>query len=154
MNWLDVVIILALVAAILLGLRTGIIKAILSLGGLIIGVILARRYYETLSHSLTFITNENAAKIAAFAIILIGVLLIASLLTLLLKWIASVTMLGWINRAGGAIFGLALGTIFCSALLAIWAKYVGVEGAIDNSVLATLLLNHFPMVLALLPEEL
>ena len=153
MNWLDIVIIVNIAIPTLIGLRIGIIKTVLSLAGVIVGVILAGRYYVVLSEQLTFIPQENLAKIAAFAIILIGVMIITGVLASVLKWIASVVLLGWVNRLGGAIFGFVLGAIFCSALLAIWAKFLGIEGPIASSGLATLLLDQFPIVLALLPEE-
>ena len=152
MNWLDIVIIVAVAIATFLGLRMGIIKAALFLAGLIVGVILAGRYYIPFSEQLSFISPAGVAEIVAFAIILIGVMVIAVVLALLLKWIAKVVMLGWVNHVGGAIFGLVLGAIFCSALLAIWVKYLG-EGAITESTLARILLDRFPMVLALLPDE-
>lgn len=44
MSWLDIVIIVVVIIATLWGLRIGIIKAVLSLAGLIVGVILAGRY--------------------------------------------------------------------------------------------------------------
>ena len=153
MNWLDIVIIVVVVIATFWGLRIGIIKAVLSLAGLIIGVILAGHYYVPLSEQLAFIPQASIAKIVAFGIILIGVMVIASVLAWLLKWAASVVMLGWVNRTGGAILGLVLGTIFCSALLATWVKLFGVAGAISESSLTALLLGHFPMVLALLPDK-
>ena len=153
MNWLDIVILVAIAIAIFLGLRIGIIKAALSLAGLIIGVILAGRCYIPFSQQLTFIPQDSVAKIVAFAIILIGVMIIAAVLAWLLKWAASVMMLGWINRLGGAVFGLVLGAIFCSALLAMWVKFVGIDGAIAQSTVAPILLDRFPMVLALLPGE-
>ncbi|MFQ6121732.1 MAG: CvpA family protein [Dehalococcoidales bacterium] len=153
MNWLDIVIIVLIAIPILIGLRIGIIKAVLSLAGVIVGVILAGRYYLALAEQLTFIPQANLAKIVAFATILIGVMIIASILASVLKSIASAVMLGWVNRLGGAIFGFALGAIFCSALLAIWVKFLGIAGSIAESSLATLLLDQFPMVLALLPEE-
>ena len=153
MSWLDIVIIVVVVLATFWGLRTGIIKAVLSLAGLIVGVILAGRYYVLLAEQLTFIPQASIARIVAFAIILVGVMVIAGVLANLLKWAASIVMLGWVNRLGGAVFGLALGAIFCSALLAIWVKFLGVEGAIAESGLAPILLNRFPMVLALLPDE-
>jgi len=153
MNWLDIVIIVLLAITTLIGLRIGIIKAVLSLAGVIIGVILAGRFYVALSEQLTFIPQENLAKIAAFAIILVIVMLVAGILASVLKWLASIVMLGWVNRLGGAVFGLVLGAIFCSTLLAIWAKFLGAEGPIAESGLATLLLDRFPIVLALLPEE-
>ena len=153
MNWLDIIIIVLIAIPTLIGLRIGIIKAALSLAGVIVGVILAGRFYLALARGLTFIPQETLAKIVAFAIILVGVMIVAGVLASVLKWIASVVMLGWVNRLGGAILGFVLGAIFCSALLAIWTKFLGVEGPIGESGLATLLLDRFPMVLALLPEE-
>ncbi len=153
MNWLDIVITVVLSISIIFGMRTGIIKAVLSLVGLIIGVILAGRYYGPLAEQLVFIPQANVAEIVAFAIILIGVMVIAGVLASLLKWAASVMMLGWINRLGGALFGLALGATFCGALLAIWVKFLGIDGAIVESILSRVLLDQFPAVLALLPGE-
>ncbi|MBA7520358.1 hypothetical protein ES705_12454 [subsurface metagenome] len=153
MNWLDVVIIVVVVIATFWGLRIGIIKAVLSLAGLIVGVILAGHFYVPLSQQLTFIPQVGIAKIVAFAIILVGIMVIAGVLANLLKWAASIMMLGWVNRLGGAVFGLVLGAIFCSALLAIWVKFLGVAGVISESILTAVLLHYFPMVLALLPGE-
>jgi membrane protein required for colicin V production len=153
MNWLDIVIIVAIVVPTLIGLRIGMIKAALSLAGSIVGVIVAGRYYLTLSEQLSFISQESVAKITAFIIILVGILIIAGVLARLLKWTASVMMLGWVNHLGGAAFGLLLGAIFCGALLAIWVKFLGVTGAITESNLAFILVDFFPVVLALLPDE-
>ena len=153
MNWLDIAIIVAIAGSALLGLRMGIIKAALSLAGVIVGVILAGRYYVFLAEQLTFIPNDALAKIVAFAIILIGVMVIATVLAMLLKWAASLTMLGWVNRIGGAVFGLLLGTIFCGALLATWIKFFETAAAIEESNLAPVLVDFLPIVLALLPDE-
>lgn len=153
MSWLDIVILVIIAIPTLIGLRTGIIKAILSLVGLVVGVILAGRFYAALAERLTFIPQETLAKVVAFVIIMGLAMIIAGVLASVLKWIASVVMLGWINRLGGAVFGLLLGAIFSSVLLAIWVKFLGIEGPIAESGLATLLLDRFPMVLALLPEE-
>ncbi len=153
MSWLDIVIIVALAITTFFGLRTGIIKAALSLAGLILGVLLAGRYYVPLSEQLPFISQGGVAKIIAFAIILVGLVVIAGVLARLLKWTASVLMLGWVNRIGGAIFGLVLGAIFCGALLAIWVKFFGATGALSESSLTAMLLDQFPLVLALLPDE-
>ena len=153
MNWLDIAIVVVIAIATITGLRTGLIKAVLSLAGLIVGVILAGLYYIPLSYHLTFVTDENIARIAAFAIILIGVMIIAGVLAALLKWAASIVMMGWLNRVGGAVFGLALGAILCSALLAALAKLPSIENTITESTMATLLLDYFPLVLRLLPDE-
>ena len=154
MSWLDIVIIVALAISTFLGLKVGIIKAVLSLAGLIVGVILAGQYYIALADVLPFFSEtSNAAKIVAFAIILIVVMVIAIVLARLLKWAASVIMLNWVNQLGGAVFGLALGAIFCGALLAIWVKWLGAGDVITESMIAPVLLDKFPLILALLPDE-
>jgi len=153
MNWLDIIIIVVIAISTLLGLRAGLIKAVLSLAGLIVGVILAGRYYVTLSEQLTFISQEGTAKVVAFAIILIAVSIIFMVIARFLKWAVSAIMLGWVNRLGGAVFGFVLGAIFCGALLAICIKFLDVAGVIAQSGLAAILLDNLPMVLALLPEE-
>ena len=153
MNWLDIVIIVLIAVPTLIGLKAGVIKAVLSLVGVIIGVILAGQFHGLLAEQLTFISQESIANIVAFAIILIGVMIIASIIAAVLKWIVSAVMLGWVNRLGGAVFGFLLGAIFCSAILAIWAKFLDASEPIANSALAVLLLERFPMVLALLPGE-
>ena len=115
MNWLDIVLIVVLVVSNLIGLKTGLIKAVLSLAGVIVGVILAGHYYLPLSERLTFISNTAVTKVVAFAIILIGIMVIATVLARFLKWAVSLVMLGWVNRLGGAAFGLILAVILCGA---------------------------------------
>jgi len=153
MNWLDIFLLVVLAVATLIGLKTGIIKAVLSLAGIIIGVILAGNYYLPLSERLTFIPYTGAAKIVAFAIILIVIMVIASLVARFLKWATSVVMLGWVNRLGGAVFGFIMASLFLGAALAAWLKFIGNAATITGSVLASVLLDRLPLILALLPEE-
>jgi membrane protein required for colicin V production len=153
MNWLDIAIIIVVAVATFGGLLVGLIAAALSLAGIIVGVILAGRYYLAFSQHLGFIPEESVAQIVAFAIILVGVLLIALALAMVLRWAFSLIKLGWIDRIGGAVFGLAGGTLFCGAVLAIWVKFVGAGATITGSALASLLLDNFPVVLGLLPSE-
>ncbi len=154
MNWLDIVLLVLLAMAAFLGLRIGIIKAALSLAGLIVGIILAGRYYGSLAQHLGFIPGDGVAEVVAFIVILLGVVIIALVLALLLKWATSAIMLGWVDRLGGAIFGLLWGAILYGALLVMWLKYVSVSEAIVESTVASILVKSFPLVLALLPQEL
>jgi len=153
MGWLDIGVIVIIAIAAISGLKTGIIKAVLSLAGVLVGVILAGRFSTALAGQLTFLPSEGMAEIVAFAIILVGVMIVAVVLASVLKWIASAMLLGWVNRLGGAIFGFAMGAVFCGALLAIWVKWLGVSDAITESMVASLLLDKFPLVMALLPAE-
>ncbi len=153
MSWLDIAVIVIIGIATLIGLKIGIIKAVLTLAGVIVGVLLAGRFYVALADRLTFIPQETLARVVAFAIILMVVVLIASIIAGVLKWLASIILLGWVNRLGGALLGLITGSILCGALLAMWTKFLGISDPIAESALATFLLDRFPMVLALLPGE-
>ena len=82
MNWLDIVIIIALLVSAVGGFMSGLIRSLFSLAGLIIGIILAGHYYTALAGYLTFISDQNAARIAAFVIILLAVGIVATILEL------------------------------------------------------------------------
>ena len=153
MNWLDIVLLVLAVLAIITGLRIGLIRAVLSLGGLIVGVTLAGRFYAPLSGLLSFIPQPKIAGIAAFAIILSVVMIATSILAKVLEWTASAIKLGWVNRLGGAVLGLVLAALVYGSLLAIWVKFFGAAQVISQSKLAVMLLDRFPAVLVLLPPE-
>jgi membrane protein required for colicin V production len=153
MNWLDIIILIILIIPTFIGLKIGIIRAFLSLAGIVVGVILAGRFSESLAGVLPFISDPGWAKVAAFAIILIVVMVIAAVLAVVIKWFAKAFLLGWVNRLGGAVLGFVVGAIFCGALLTMWVKFLGIGGTVSDSALANILLDGFPLVLALLPAD-
>ena len=153
MNWLDIVIIVLVVIPVFLGLKSGIIKVLLSLAGVIIGVVLAGRFSDSLGGALSFISNPGVAKVVAFAVILIVVLIIATIAARLVHWALSKVLLGWIDHLGGAVIGAFMGFIFCGAVLTMWIKFLGFSDAFDQSLLAGVLLNGFPIVMGFLPAE-
>jgi len=152
MNWLDIVLLIILFASAIGGLANGLIKTVLSLVGLIVGVVLAGHYYNAVAGWITFVP-DNIANIIAFALILILVLLIAAILGTILTRAVSAILLGWLNRLTGLVAGIILGAIWCGALLAIWVKYMGAGDVISGSVIAPIIMDKFPLVLALLPGD-
>jgi membrane protein required for colicin V production len=153
MNWLDILLIVILVISAFVGLKNGLIKSVLSLVALVLGIFLAGRFYVPLSKALTFIPQEKAAQIAAFIIIFLVVMIGGAVLGALLTRLFSAILLGWLNSLGGAVFGLLLASLFCGTVLAVWVKFFGEGGTITSSSIASLLVNSFPLVLALLPGE-
>lgn len=147
MNWLDIVLLVVLAMAAVGGLSIGIIRAALYLAGLVLGVVLAGHYYLPFSQLLDSFLQPEVAKVLAFAIILIAVMVAAAFLAIFLRRGVSAIKLGWADRLGGAVFGLALGAMFCGGLLALWVKFAGSAGAITESTLAPVLvglLNYLP----------
>ena len=153
MNWLDIVIIVVAVLLGIVGLRQGIIKTAFGIAGLIVGIVLAGRYYDGLA-ALLSPAGATWANIAAYAIILIATLIVAGVIGRLVAKLVHLVLLGWLDRLVGCVLGVFIGGLLCAAVLAIVAKYYpGTEAVINQSGVAKFLMEGFPLLLALLPGE-
>lgn len=152
MNWLDILIIVSLAAAVIGGLATGFIRSLFTLIGLIAGIVLAGRMYGGLATRLSFIHHEGAANIVAFVLIFIAILLLAAIAAQILRTVIARAMLGWLDRLAGGLIGLLIGALAWGLLLALWAKFLG-GAALEKSLFAPFLAAKLPLVLSLLPSE-
>lgn len=153
MNWLDIVIIAVAIIFGFVGLWRGAIRTAFGIAGLIGGIALAGHYYGSLADVL-FPDGAAWAKIAAYAIILVATLIVAGVVGWLVAKLVHITMLGWLDRLIGFILGAGIGSILCAAILTILSKYwASVGEVVSQSVMARLLMEQFPLLLALLPEE-
>jgi membrane protein required for colicin V production len=153
MNWLDIVIIVVAVLLGLVGLRQGIIKTVFGIAGLIGGIVLAGRYYDELA-ALLSPSGATWVNIAAYAIILIATLIVAGVVGHFVAKLVHFAALGWIDRLVGCVLGVFIGGLICAAILAIVLKYYpGAETVISQSGLARFLMEGFPLLLALLPQD-
>jgi membrane protein required for colicin V production len=152
MNWLDIVIAVLVLAVAVGGLAQGFIKTLFALAGVVVGVIVASNFYQELAGLLTFISDQRIANIVSFALILLAVLIIAAVIAQLLSSVLHAVNLGCIDRAMGAVLGFVIGVVLVSAILAGIVRFFG-EGIVTGSWLARLLLDRFPLVLALLPGD-
>jgi membrane protein required for colicin V production len=152
MNWLDIVLIAVLALATFIGVWRGVISMVLPILGIIIGVILAGQHCGTVGGWLP-IDNPEYAKWAAYAIIIAAVFVVAVILASILRRFIKMAFLGWADRLGGGILGLALGGLICAAILAACLKFGLGSGVVAGSGIAKLLLDWLPAVLVLLPEE-
>ena len=153
MNWLDIVIIVVAVLLGIVGLRQGIIKTVFGIAGLIGGIVLAGRYYDELAAVLSS-SGATWVNIAAYAIILIATLIVAGVIGRLVAKLVHLVLLGWLDRLVGCVLGVFIGSLLCAAILAIVVNYYpGTEAVISQSGLARFLMEGFPLLLALLPEE-
>lgn len=182
MNWVDIVIIIFLAVLAILGLKRGLMKSLFPLVGIILGIFLAGTFQGALAEKLSFIESESVARIAAFAIIVVVVFVAAIIASSVLSRIFSMILLGWVDRLGGALFGLAIAWFISSAVVVLLARYaalpvelpesaissvgesvvssLNLEGirqsiytAIKESTLVTWQIHSFPVILNLLPGE-
>jgi membrane protein required for colicin V production len=153
MNWLDIVLIVALALSLLSGLWTGLIRMLFSIIGVIVGLLLVGAYGDALADKCTFIGDPNGAHIFAFIVILLGTIIVASIIGSLIWMALKNTPFGIIDKIGGAILGLFWGAIFIGAILVMYLKYVGHPDIITSSPIAAFLVDKFGIVLGLLPSQ-
>ncbi len=152
MNWFDIVLIAVLILCTVVGIWRGFIDMVLPLIGIIIGIVLAGLYAPTVGGWLPIGDVEHAAW-AGYAIIMVGTLILSIILAVILTRFVHLTLLGWLDRLLGGIFGLALGAFLCAASLAACVKYGLGTDFIKGSGIAQLMLDWFPAILILLPGD-
>ena len=112
MNAVDMIIIGVVVVLGLIGLRSGLLKPVSGIGGLIIGIILAVQFSTEFATMLTqSIEGELPSTVAAFGGIVIATTLVARMASWMVKKILKTLMLGWVDRIAGALGGVALGVL-------------------------------------------
>ncbi|WP_419787638.1 CvpA family protein [Pseudodesulfovibrio sp.] len=118
MNTLDIIILCILVIFLIRGLFRGLIQEVLSLAAVVLAVYLASGYQHLLVPYIEpYITTEMIVNGLAYAVIFIGTLIIFWLLTKLIRSMLEISMLGWIDRTAGGIFGLLEGALIGLILL-------------------------------------
>jgi membrane protein required for colicin V production len=151
MSWVfDIIILVVIAIPTFIGLKVGVVKALLIVVGGIVGIVLAGRYSDQLG---AVFSDAAWAKVVAFAVILLATLIVASIIARLVKFALSAVLLGWVNRLGGAVLGFILGAFFCGAVLTMWVKYMEAGDIITGSALASFLVDGFPIALGLFPAQ-
>jgi membrane protein required for colicin V production len=96
----------------------GAVREILAIAGWIAALYVARTYASQLVPLLPpDIPTEPLKVLAAFVILMLGVLLVASLLSIALASIIRKIGLNWLNRSLGGLFGLARGLLIVCVLV-------------------------------------
>jgi len=96
----------------------GAVREILAIAGWVAALYVARTYASQLVPLLPpDIPTEPLKVLAAFVILMLGVLLVASLLSIALASIIRKIGLNWLNRSLGGLFGLARGLLIVCVLV-------------------------------------
>ncbi len=156
MNWLDLVIIAVVAFFALTAFSAGLIRELVTLVSAILGIVIAGLLHDELARDvLVFIDDDTAARAVGFLVLLGAVYLAGQLIAIMLKQVAALLLLGWADRAGGALFGVLKGLIVVEVLLILLVTYpqLGLEDAIAGSVLANVFLDVVPVLLFILPDQ-
>jgi len=124
MSTLDTLLIVIILLCGILGLYWGLIRQVLSVAGLIAGLVLASRYGERVADWLSsFITNATMVQVLGFLFVLIAVSSAVSLLATLLRRFVGLLFLGWLDHLLGGVLGLIQGMLICTVVLIVAAVF-------------------------------
>jgi uncharacterized membrane protein required for colicin V production len=123
---IDIILLIIILGFFIHGWHSGFIKTIGSLIGLLVGIVLASRYFELVAEWLVGFTNgrENLAKIIGFLIIFVAVnVVVAILVVFLTNLFKIIPLMGTLNRLSGAILSLILGVFLIGFLIIMIDKF-------------------------------
>jgi len=156
MHWLDIVIVVALLLPMYIGYKRGLIGTLLPLVAIVLGILVAGRFYDDLAGWFhpDLLGSEAQAEIVAFAIILVLFMVAMAIVSRLLQGFLALLLMGWADKIGGLAFGVVTGGVISAAVLTLIANsFPDVEATFQESTLAAFLLDQFPFILYLLPDE-
>lgn len=156
MNWLDPVIVLVVIGFVIAAYFAGLIREAVTLAAAVLGIAIAGALYDDLAADiLVFMDDEDAAQAISFMILVGAVYLFGQIVALMLSRAASLLMLGWADRIGGAFFGFLKGLIVVQVLLIIFAAYptLGLDDAVSGSELAPYFIDDLDFLLWVLPDN-
>lgn len=118
LNPMDWVLVLLLASSTVLAFMRGLIRSVLSLAGVVLGILLAAWYAPTMAMWLMRWVPQTAfAEILAFLAILVVSYMAAALLGRVLRSASKAVGLGLLDRMGGAAFGFARAVLLLAVVL-------------------------------------
>ncbi len=133
----------------------GIILELFTLGGLIVGILLASWNYKHVAVFLErLITTPATAEIVAFLLLVVVVMILSTILGKALNRTAHAIGLGFFDRVLGAVFGLARGCLFGVAILMAVAAFRPHSAWVENSRLTPYFLAGAHAVSFVVPHDL
>ena len=155
MNTLDIIILVILVIFVIRGLFRGLIREVLSLIAVVLAVYLAANYQHLLVPYLEpYITTEMIVTGVAYALIFIATLLVFWLLAKLLRAALDISMLGWVDRTTGGVFGLLEGVLISLIVLMFVQSFAPKSDLLKASYIAPRAQHLVELVGNMAPESL
>ena len=128
MNWLDLIIVLIITIPTFFGFRKGFLRKFLGIAGIILGFILAVRFYGPVSSFLNKIFSGDILVMQVISFLLI-IGIVYGLSVWVSKFIAGMNSgTSLIDKIAGTLFGFLQGLILASVLL-VNLSYVNLPGS-------------------------
>jgi membrane protein required for colicin V production len=118
MAWFDYLIIVLVGIPMVLGLKIGLVRVTANIFGIVGGISLALRFSDQFIGPIDTLVNDQqiSSAISFFSIIVLTIFASWAAASFLKK-VLSLLLLGWVDRAGGALFGAVLGSFIVGAII-------------------------------------
>lgn len=127
---MDVVTIIALIliaAFAVLGFRDGVVRRLLEVVGALVTIVLTARFAASLTPEIVDLTgwSTGASLVTAWIVLILAGLVLSRLLAVLISRLLRLTILGWLDRLGGAVCGAVVGLFVASLFMTALAHVPG-----------------------------
>ena len=150
--WVDVLLLVVLLASVIVGIARGVVFEVLSLLGWVAAWFAAQWFAPEVAVHLPVGASGSALNLgAAFALTFIAALLLWTLAARLLRLVIRATPLSLVDRLLGAVFGLLRGVVLLLALTMVvgltpWAKSVAWQHSRGAAMLGAMLHGLLPLL--------
>jgi len=138
MNLFDIVCMVIIGFCLIRGIFRGLVKEVSAIVGVIGGFYGAYTYYPNVGAFLSpWISKPAYLNIVSFMAIFCAVLIVVNVLGIIIKYLLNVVFFGWLDRLGGAVFGIIKGFLIASILFIVLTTFLPKgDPLIQNSVLS------------------
>ena len=151
---MDIWVLVALAAIFIfgiLGFKDGVVKRILEIAGVLVTLILTARFASAVQPTIVDKTglHEGPALLLTWGLLFFVGLVLSRILANVVRRMVRLTVLGWLDKWGGAIVGLAFGLLVTSALLVAASQVPGgerIQAAYDRVPLGRFIFYAAPTV--------
>lgn len=155
-TWIDPLIFVIVGGSTALGLFRGLIRSLAGFAGLLLGALFAGQLAAQIDPTLeqAHIQHPPIGGAIAFALAFLAIYIAVEIAANLLRFLQRALLLGWVDRIGGAIFGLLRGVVISMVLVAGLAMFgsSGFNNTLKQAQLAVLLWQNVPAMGGMLPK--
>jgi membrane protein required for colicin V production len=153
-NWLDILLVLILGTALVLGILKGLVRQIVGILAVIVGLILAIAFYAPLASAFSTLTdNQTMAQFVSFVFLFVVVLVAGWLIGRMFSK-AMKGPLKFLNHMFGGALGLLKGALICGILVFALLVFPVNSEALKNSSIAPTCIKVTRGIIDLIPQEL
>ena len=155
MSALDIIIIIIISLFLGRGIWTGFIRQIASVAALVIGFIIAGRFYgESANLVFPFIRNQQAGFFVAYILLFLLSFAVVILTGILIKKVMKISLLGWFDTFLGGVFGLFKGVfVSCLVFMGLALFISGASTFFSNSFFYPYLESSSNFVISIIKDE-